>query len=103
MYTCPIQVSDVRYNPAAQQYEALVTVHDNTTVRKYPCAVAAPLTMDFEDIAKALSKQAIRRHQVQGGLFSHLDVPAPRHHPGRKVLAPARWLDALIGSNRKAA
>lgn len=72
MYTCPIEMNDVRYNAATQSFEAAVTVHDNSTVRSYPCAVKAPLSLNFEDAAKRLTKQAIRRHQRQGGLFSEI-------------------------------
>ena len=103
MYTCPIEVSDVRYNAAAQQFEALVTLHDNATVRKYPCAIAAPLTMGFADIARALSKQAIRRHQLHGGLFSHVEMPRPKQLVGRKLFDPAKWLEPLMVGNRRAA
>ena len=62
MYTIPLQFSDVIYNAANQTFEALVTVHDQSGARRYACAISAPIDMEFEDAAKGLSTQAMRRH-----------------------------------------
>ena len=96
MYTCPLQLSDVRYNAASHAFEAAVTVHDNATVRRYACAIDAPITMSFEDAARGLARQAIRQHQQGGGLFSERGLPAARLRPARSGLAPVRWLHALV-------
>lgn len=96
MYTCPIQLKDVRYNAATQEFEASVTVHDNAIVRTYACAIPAPLTTTYEDAAKGLSKQAIRRHQHRGGLFSEQLRQSPQQRAGRISPDPIRWLKRLI-------
>lgn len=96
MYTCPIQLNDVRYNAATQSFEAAVTVHDNSTVRTYACAIAAPISMSYAEAAKGLSKQAIRRHQQRGGLFSEKDRPQVRQRAGRPGMDPVHWLKRLI-------
>lgn len=62
MQTVPLQLSDVIYNAANQSFEALVTVHDASGARSYACAIDAPITMEFEDAARGLSTQALRRH-----------------------------------------
>ncbi|MFK7838290.1 MAG: orotidine 5-phosphate decarboxylase [Sulfitobacter sp.] len=96
MYTCPIQLGDVRYNAASQSFEATVTVHDNATVRKYACAIAAPISMSYENAAKGLSRQAIRRHQQRGGLFSSAQDSYAKLRTVRPGIDPVRWLERLI-------
>lgn len=96
MYTCPIQISDVRYNAATQCFEASVTVHDNTIERRYACAISAPISMPFEEAAEGLARQAVRRHVHRGGLFSEAEAPRPRQRAGRPGLDPVRWLEKLI-------
>lgn len=96
MYTCPIQMKDVRYNAINQSFEATITVHDNTILRSYACAIQAPITTSFEDAARGLSKQAIRRHQSRGGLFSEQSRPLPRTRAGRRGFDPIRWLEGLM-------
>ena len=104
MYTCPIQLSDVRYNAASGAFEASVTVHDNSTVRRYACAIDAPITMTFEEASRGLAQQALRRHQRRGGLFSEVLTPKPRQRAGRPGFAPLQWLEGLISrSDRTAA
>ena len=95
MYTCPLQLSDVRYNAASQAFEATVTVHDNATVRRYACAIEAPISMTPDAAARGLAKQAIRRHQTRGGLFSQVSHMAARTRTTRQDLAPMRWLRTL--------
>ena len=96
MYTCPLQLSDVRYNAAARAFEATVTVHDNATVRRYACAIEAPITMDFQTAAKGLARQAIRRHQQRGGLFSEVTSIQARLRPARRGFDATRWLERLM-------
>ncbi len=97
MYTCPIQLSDVRYNASTQHFEASVTVHDNTILRTYACAIPAPISMPFKDAAKGLGKQAIRRHLTRGGLFSEQSGHQPQQRAGRPSVDPVQWLQKLIG------
>lgn len=103
MYTCPIQLKDVRYNAASQSFEAAVTVHDNATVRTYACAIAAPISMGFAEAATGLSKQAIRRHQQRGGLFSEADRPLVPQRAGRPGVDPVAWLKKMIDRPERAA
>ncbi len=96
MYTCPIELSDVRYNAANQQFEAAVTVHDNSTVRTYACAIEAPISTSFEDAAQRLGKTAIEQHQNHGGLFSETQ----RFTPLKNALIPPKtrsgWLRRML-------
>jgi len=77
MYTIPLQFSDVIYNAANQTFEALVTVHDVSEARRYACAISAPIDMEFEDAAKGLSTQAMRRHG-RGDFGSVLQFSRPQ-------------------------
>jgi len=96
MYACPIEMKDVRYNPANQCFEASVTVHDYSTVRTYACAIEAPMSMSFANAAKGLTKQAIRRHQRKGGLFSEMERFIPRSRAARRSFVPGRWMRDLL-------
>ncbi|MEL7091146.1 MAG: orotidine 5-phosphate decarboxylase [Pseudomonadota bacterium] len=78
MQTVPTQLSDVIYNAATQSFEALVTIHDANEVRSYDCAIEAPITMDFQQAAKGLTTQALRRHSR--GQAASVLKPAP-HGP----------------------
>ena len=104
MYTCPVELSDVRYNASIGCFEASVTVHDSSTVRKYACAIAAPISTTFEEAAKGLARQAIRRHQHRGGLFSERLPRMTKGRAGRRDFDPVRWLADLVkGPGRHAA
>ncbi|NNK15964.1 MAG: orotidine 5-phosphate decarboxylase [Sulfitobacter sp.] len=104
MYTCPIQLSDVRYNASNGSFEASVTVHDNSTVRRYACSINAPISTTFKDAAEGLARQAVRRHQHRGGLFSEVATYAPKQRAGRPGFDPLRWLESIATRpGRKAA
>lgn len=96
MQTRPIQLTEVIYNAANQSFEALVTVHDGATSRKYPCAIDAPISMSFDDAAHGLSKQALRRHRAKNGTFSEVQTPTPPLRAGRRSFDPMRWLENLV-------
>lgn len=96
MQTRPIQLTDVIYNAANQSFEALVTVHDDDISRKYACAINAPISMSFEDAAKGLTKQALRRHKSNGGIYSEVTFPVPAQRAGRRSFDPVRWLESLV-------
>jgi hypothetical protein len=72
MSTIKTQMTDVFYNAAEQAFEATVTVYDKGETVSYPCAISAPITMSFEDAAKGLTKQALRRHGKPSALRSIL-------------------------------
>ena len=83
MQTVPLQLSDVIYNAATQSFEALVTVHDKTGARSYACAINAPITMEFQDAAKGLAKQAVRRHTHGRADAAHMPSATPVQRAGR--------------------
>jgi hypothetical protein len=104
MQTSPIKLTDVIYNAANQSFEACVTVYGETGARKYACAIEAPITMSFEDAAKGLRTQALRRHAKRGGLHSQMRRFAPQQRAPRSRFDPVRWLETLIsGEQRNAA
>ncbi|MCR9124786.1 MAG: orotidine 5-phosphate decarboxylase [Rhodobacteraceae bacterium] len=71
-----VQITDVTYNAMSQRFEALVTVRDAGAVRRYPCAVPAPITLPLRDAAGALRRQALRRAR-RGQSIGTRVVPAP--------------------------
>ena len=102
MQARPVQISDVIYNPASSCFEALVTVHDGDTSRRYACAIDAPIQMSFEDAASGLSKQALRRHAGESGLTSYRLPRKAAPRAGRHAPMIKHWLDpltALLGKH----
>ena len=96
MQTHPVQLTDVIYNAANQSFEALVTVHDGDSSRKYACAIDAPISMSFSDAAEGLTRQAIRRHKSRGGIYSEVKRHVPAQRAGRPGFDPIRWLESLV-------
>lgn len=96
MFTSPIQLSDVRYNAADQQFEAAVRVLGRGGRRTYACAISAPISMSFERAAEGLAKQALRRHAKQDGIFSHIASPALARRGGRRAFDYKRWLENVM-------
>ncbi len=62
------ELSNVIYNAAEQAFEAKVTLHEGDRCFSYACAINAPITMSFEDAAKGLARQALRKHGAPHGL-----------------------------------
>lgn len=85
MQTVPLQLSDVIYNAATQSFEALVTVHDAGGARSYACAIDAPITMEFEDAAKGLTTQAMRRHSYGRSDATHMPAATVDRRSTRRV------------------
>lgn len=99
-----VQISDVVYNAGTQCFEALVTVHGGATAKKYACEIEAPITMSFEQAAKGLQKQAMRRHNAKTGMFSQMRRHVADVRAGRPSFDPRAWLAQLgFGSIDKAA
>ncbi len=96
MQTRPIQLTDVIYNAANQSFEALVTVHAGDTSRKYPCAINAPIDMPFEEAARGLSKQALRRAKKSDTFYSEVRPHVPAQRAGRRGFDPLGWLDSIV-------
>jgi hypothetical protein len=99
-----IQLSDVIYNAESQSFEALVTVSDGSRMKRYPCAIEAPIMMSFEEAAKGLEKQALRKHTTGRGLFSNVLRKRPSVRAGRASFDPQVWLEQLgLGLHKNAA
>lgn len=75
MHNLKTELSDVIYNAAEQAFEAKVTIHEGTARTSYACAIEAPITMSFEDAAKGLTKQALRKHGAPRGLRAFFKTP----------------------------
>lgn len=91
-----IQIGEVAYNAATRSFEALVTVHDGVTVRRYPCAIDGPITLSFEDASRGLSNQALRRHRSRSGLYSQMTKVKSAQRAGRPRFDLRSWLEQLL-------
>ena len=96
MNTATVELSNVIYNAATQSFEALVTVRNGDTTRKYPCAINAPISMSFEDAALGLSKQALRRHRSNACIYAESRPHVPAQRAGRQFFDPMKWLESLV-------
>ena len=97
------QISDVIYNAASQQFEALVTIHGDDQSHRYPCAIDAPISMPFEAAASALSRQAARLHESATGLRSAFPVKVRKTRANRPSLWQLLQLDSMLMSRGRAA
>lgn len=90
-----VELSNVIYNAANQSFEALATVYAGSLTRSFACEINAPIDMKFEDAAKGLSTQALRRFNGRGGLSSVHPVTtrAPKIRAGRT--SPRKVMDAF--------
>ncbi len=87
MGTFKTELTEVIYDAAAQAFQAKVTVHHGGMPVTYACAITAPITMSFQDAARGLAKQALRKHGAPTGLRSFISQvvtrPAMRTSPER--------------------
>lgn len=90
-----IRISDVMYNAATQCFEAMVTVGTGERAVKYPCEIEAPITMSFEQAAKGLKTQALRRHKSRSGMHSQMRRHVAKARAGRAKFDPRAWLVQL--------
>ena len=96
MQNDPVQLSEVIYNAAEQSFEALVTVHRDGRMRRYACAINAPITTTFEEAANGIKQQAIRRDAGSASLSSEIRPHAAQQRAGRRRFDPRSWLDSII-------
>ena len=61
-----VQLDHVTYNAATRAFEARAILHDHGNRYTYACAIDAPITMEFDDAAGRMSRQAFRLHRVAG-------------------------------------
>jgi len=52
-------VSDVRFNPAVEAFEATAVFETTRAIVKVPARFAAPITAEFEWVAKGLERAAL--------------------------------------------
>lgn len=57
-----IQFDQVRYNPETGAFEALVKIHEDGMTYSYPTQATAPLTADYDVVARRLYDGAARAH-----------------------------------------
>lgn len=90
-----VELNNVIYNAANQSFEALATVYAGSSTRSFACEINAPIDMTFEDAAKGLSTQALRRFKGRGGLSSvhPATTPSPQVRAGRT--SPRVVMDAF--------
>ncbi|MEL6452306.1 MAG: orotidine 5-phosphate decarboxylase [Pseudomonadota bacterium] len=103
MQTVPLQLTDVIYNPTTQAFEALVTVHETHGARSYACAIDAPITMEFEEAAKGLATQAMRRHTHGRVDRVHMPAAAAPRRPSRLAGLRRMTIDRFAALRPRAA
>ena len=96
MPSSQIHLSQVIYNAATRSFEGKATIREGGQTYSYACEIQAPITMTFEDAAKGLSTQAMRRHNGRGGLRSTTQMQLSHARAGRPRFDPVRWLEMLI-------
>ena len=96
--TSPVQLTDVIYNAATQSFEASVTIYEKSAAYRYPCVIEGPISMRFQDAAKALEKQAFRQHGNPAGLCSVTRQPIPQRQLRHHRLDLRVWLQNLLGN-----
>lgn len=79
------RIGEIRYNPTTQRFEALVTFEAETGTRRVAASLAAPLTAEFETLAKGLVDKARATLITPGTLKSRQKplltrppIPAPQ-------------------------
>lgn len=95
MKNTDIQIGQVAYNAATQCFEALVSVHTNGQIKKFPCAIQAPITMSFERASEGLASQAMRMSGNRAGLHSQIRPHLATVRAGRPRFDPRKWLAQL--------
>ncbi|WP_425101622.1 hypothetical protein [Tropicibacter sp. S64] len=76
------ELGEIRYNPAEQCFEALVTFHGTTGTRRVPSSFYAPLDTDFEVVSRALHQAAMSRINRPDSIKSRLEkAPQPLPKP----------------------
>ncbi|WGW04158.1 hypothetical protein [Tropicibacter oceani] len=76
------EIGEIRYNPAEQCFEALVTFHGTTGTRRIPASFRAPLEAEFDAISKGLLQAAMARINRPDQMKSRLEkLPAPAPQP----------------------
>ena len=90
------RIGEIQYNPATERFEALVTFEAETGTRRVAAKVSAPITAEFEQVAKGLLNDARRRLREPGALKSRLR-PARQHSTPVSQPSGFDWQSLLHG------
>lgn len=72
------EVRNLTYNAAEQQFEALVVLHEGADQLSFPTSLNAPITTDFQTVARSLVVQAkLRRARGARDMVSRLSRVSP--------------------------
>lgn len=81
----PTSIENLGYNPALEQFEAIVTMHRGGDTYRYACAIAAPITADFDDLAPVFRDQALRAHIGPAASLRLRGVTMPPRQPAPEM------------------
>lgn len=89
------RISQISYNPAAECFEAAVTLISADEAHTYPVSIPAPLDSDYEDVSKALLGRAKRIHARKNpGIRSSRPVNDALAMP---IVVPPSVREATVG------
>ena len=74
-----VQLDNVTYNAATQAFEARAVLYDGDRRHSYACMIEAPITMEYDDAAGRLSRQAFRFHRAYRKSLGRPLRSRPRH------------------------
>ena len=77
-----VHLSNVAYNAATQAFEARAVLRDQGIRHSYACMIEGPITMQFDDAAGRLSRQAFKMHRLAGRMR-----PRGRHPQVQRLLS----------------
>lgn len=81
-----LRISQIRYNPEAAGFEALVTIRDRAVTFRYPAFLPAPLNAGYAHVARALSQRAMAAHRnSRTGMRARLLPPATAGGQGHSL------------------
>lgn len=91
------RIATIRYNAADRAFEAAVSLHDGGEVFTYPVSLRAGLDAEYEDVTRALSELACRRH-ARGGppMRARRDEAMLEHLPLRVQQATSALWDRIL-------
>ncbi|MBR9766160.1 MAG: hypothetical protein GYB53_22260 [Rhodobacteraceae bacterium] len=92
------RIASIRYNAAERAFEAAVTLYEGREVFTYPVSLRAPMDMGYEEVTRALSELACRRHdRGQPGMRARREEALLEHLPLRVQQATTALWDRILG------
>ena len=72
------RISDIRYNAAFSQFEAMVTLHDSEgQLFNYPVELEAPIDSSYRALNRAISAKAHKMHASKSADLRSVSAPRP--------------------------